>query len=215
TRPLGGLFREWVLNETRRAQGFGPPPPPVFAPPPPPPPPPVQPQAQREPFGHLFQPPMSSGPAQNATQLFQAPPGPPPPSYQPMQPAGAPLAPAPGEFTLMFGAPRPNVAGQGVQPPVPGSPPKGPIAFDLSLNSPVGARSAPPPPPPTPVASDDFANMFGPAPAAPPPPLAPPPPPAFGGFDKMFGQNPIAAPPPAPAPPPPVPKAAAPPVEDD
>lgn len=231
TRPLGGAFREWVLNESRRAQGFGPPPPPVpqmpFAPPPPPPPPP-SPQGPRDPFAHLFQPP--PGGVQSGTQLFQSPPPPPPlplpplPELQPkLQSMGAvtvefhrlfaddqgvptlrsaapqPTTPqpeggAPGEFTLMFGAPRTNVPVP-VAPPLPAVPPppppppppvvqpKGPVAFALAFNPPPSRNPAPappptavappvaPPPPPPATETAEFTRMFAPPPPPPPPPI--------------------------------------------
>ena len=250
TRPIGGAFREWVLNESRRSQGFGPPPPPApqmpFAPPPPPPPP----QGPRDPFAHLFQPP--KGPAQGGTQLFQSPPPPVPSPLPPLpepqaklqsmgavtvefhrlfaddqgvatlrsaapQPA-APTTPqpeggAPGEFTLMFGAPRPNArvpvspASQPLPAPLPPPPPivqqKGPVAFALAFNPPPSRTPVVPPSataPPQPIRiSDDVSKIFG-------QPLVPkaPVPETAGEFTQMF-QSPVPAPAPPPPPPPPLP----------
>ena len=258
TRALGSPFREWVVNETRRAQGFAPTPPPPPAPPPPPPSP------SRDPFAHLFQPPTAAG-AQGATPMFQPPPPSLPPmpqqkvasmgavtvefhrlfaddqnvatlrsaAPQPIPPPPAPPAAAPaGEFTLMFGEPRPNVPPVPPPPPPPAPPMKAPKAFELSLNPPVAPApklESPPPPqpppdpvlgtftqmfkspvmppapaPPTPVPVNDFDKMFQPPLAPPAPPLARPTPAPANDFDKMF--QPPAAPPPSPAPPPPAPE---------
>ena len=123
-----------MLNESRRAQGFGPPPsalppyPAQTAPPAPPPPPPA-PMAQRDPFAQMFQPPVAAQPGmQGGTQMFQAQPqAPPQPQYAQQQQPPPPQQQQPQYAQPQYSQPQaPPAQGpppQSAQPPAGALPP--------------------------------------------------------------------------------------------
>jgi hypothetical protein len=115
---------------------------------------------------------------------------------RPVEPAPAPVAAEPGDFTRMFQAP--------IQPSQPGAPPVSsqPDGFTSMFQTPAGGQTPPLPAPPVSSKPGEFTSMFqaatpaqgSPSPAPPPVHSEP------GSFTRMF-QSPASASP-APTPPP-------------